>query len=112
MEVDEKFWKEVERFGKFLFQKGCFLFFSSRRAIATSTPCPGLGEAMHVRPDRVMSWSVGSLPTRRGRGPLVHVDRVGLRLDSTRACNGHHTHRKDYKEDGRNAFDCVSLFLT
>ena len=27
MEVDEKFWKEVESFGKFLFRKGCFLFF-------------------------------------------------------------------------------------
>ena len=31
---------------------------------------------------------------------------------STRACNGRHTHRKDDKEGGRNAFDCISLFLT
>ena len=68
MEVDEKFWKKVESFGKFLFRKGCFSFFSSRRAIATFTPCPGLGEAMHVRPDRVMSWSVGSLPIQAGAG--------------------------------------------
>ena len=31
MEVDEKFWKEVESFGKFLFRKGCFLFFEPAR---------------------------------------------------------------------------------
>ena len=87
MEVDEKFWKEVESFGKFLFRKGCFVFFSSRRAIATFTPCPGLGEAMHVRPDRVMSWSVASWFTSDpgGAGSTsackyfhsnFHVDRV------------------------------------
>ena len=53
--------------------------------IATLTPCPGLGEAMHVRPDRVMSWSVGSLPIQAGAGSTsackyfnsnFHVDRV------------------------------------
>ena len=58
----------MESFGKFLFRKGCFLFFSSRRAIAMFTPCPGLGEEMHVRPDRVMSWSVGSFPIQAGAG--------------------------------------------
>ena len=82
-------WKLMKSFGKrwrvlenSFFEKDVF-FFSSRRAIATFTPCPGLGEAMHVRPDRVMSWSVGSLPIQAGAGSTsacFHVDR-GHRLE-------------------------------
>ena len=89
MEVDEKFWKEVESFGKFLFRKGCFSFFFRAGARSRRSRPPGLGEAsgeaMHVRPDRVMSWSVGSLPIQAGAGSTCacnyfnsnfHVDRV------------------------------------
>ena len=79
-------WKLMKSFGKgwrvlenSFFEKDVFFFFSSRRAIATFTPCPGLGEAMHVRPARVMS--VGSLPIQAGAGSTsackyFHVDRV------------------------------------
>ena len=81
---------------------------------------PFFGEAMHARPDhhdRVMSWSVGSLPIQAGAGSTrackyfnsnFHVDRART---STRACNGHHRTRtrKEYKEGGRNAFDCFRV---
>ena len=79
-----KRWRVLENS---FFEKDVF-FFSSRRAIATFTPCPGLGEAMHVRPDRVMSWSDGSLPIQAGAGSTIctsackyfhsnfHADRV------------------------------------
>ena len=116
-------WKLMKSFGKrwrvlenSFFEKD-FSFFSSRRAIATLKPCPG-ALAKRCTFDLTVSChdQLVHFRSRRGRDPLVHasfhVDRESLRLGSTRACNGHHTNRKDYKEGGRNAFDCVSLFLT
>ena len=114
-------WKLMKSFGKrwrvlenSFFEKDVFFFFepASDRDVHALPTRPGLGEAMHVRPDRVMSWSVGSLPIQAGAGSTsacfhVLVDR-GHRLEHATVI----TRTVDYKEGGRNAFDCVSLFLT
>ena len=109
MEVDEKFWKKVESFGKFLFRKGCFLFFRAGARSRRSRPAQALAKRCTFDLTVSCHGRLVHFRSRRGRGPLVHASRSRT---STRACSGHHTHRKDYKEGGRNAFDCVSLFLT
>ena len=71
MEVDEKFWKKVESFGKFLFRKGCFLFFRAGARSRLSRP------ACMPRPWRRMfdltvscHGQLVHFRSRRGRGPL------------------------------------------
>ena len=67
----------------------------------------------------MVSWLTsdpgGAVSSRSTRHKCMQIFQLKLSCrsrTSTRACNGHHTHRVDYKEGGRNAFDCVSLFLT
>ena len=77
MEVDEKFWKEVESFGKFLFRKGSFLFFRAGARSRRSRPAQALAKRCTFDLTVSCHGQLVHFRSRRGRGPPVHaVDRV------------------------------------
>ena len=100
MEVDEKFWKEVESFGKFLFRKGCFLFFRPGARSRRSRPAQALAKRCTFDLTVSCHGQLVHFRSRRGRGPPVHaVDRVH-RLEHAAAAVITRTVKTSKKADG------------
>ena len=114
-------WKLMKSFGKrwrvlenSFFEKDVFFFFRAGARSRRSRPAQALAKRCTFDLTVSCHGQLVHFRSRRGRGPLLHqcmqVDRVHRLEHPLHHASGNHTHRKDHKEGGRNAFDRCFAF--